>query len=346
MKRALLTAGSVIALAAAGCVQVDGVPTFTAAEGEAAAAEPDHAGTRLGTACKGAGEPRDRAWACLMLAGYFERGIYRLPRDPARAAQLRQSAIDVLEASCDRGEVTDCTRAAVAIGTVIGPWNDPAGAAADAVGWMVAFAEHGCRGGDARGCALLGLIHEGGRGVARSEERSSGFYDKACDGGHLQSCLVLAARAEGPARVAGYERACREGSGFGCAAAAHHHARGAGVPSSVSRAGALFEEGCLLGNPAACVMGAELLEGADPGQRRGTRLAWEACDMGIPEGCLLLGGMIERERGPHRAFEVYHRACELGDKRGCDAARRVRGRQGPIDPAFDGEGEMGVEIGD
>jgi TPR repeat protein len=342
MVRTVLAAGSVILLTAAttGCIQVDGLPAFTAG-GEVGAAPPPRAGARLAAACEGAPEPRDRAWACLVFAGYVEQGIFGLRRDPARATQLRESAIQVLEASCDRGDVTDCTRAAMVIGTVIGPANEPAGATAEAALWMVEYADQGCRGGDARGCALLGVIHEGGRGVARDEARSTDSYDRACGGGHLPSCLLLASRAEGPAAVAAYERACRGGSGYGCAAAAQHHARGVGVPSSVSRAGALFERGCRLGNPAACVMGAELPEEAGPGRRRAVHLAWEACTMGIPDGCLLLGERIEREKGAHRAFEVYHRACELGDRRGCDAVRRVRGQEGPIDAAIGGDVERG-----
>jgi TPR repeat protein len=331
----------VLAAAAFGCIQADGVPATTPDRESARPAPEPGAMSPLWEPCKGAaGEPRDRSWACLALAEHLEQGVFGLPRDPARAAELRQRAIDVLEVSCDQGDVADCTRAAMTIGALIGREDDAAGATREAAGWMVAFADQGCRGGDATGCALLGLIYEGWRGLERNEARSKGYYDRACSGGHLPSCLILASGAEGPAAVTAYERACRTGSGFGCAAAAQHHARGVGVAASLARATELFEQGCSLGNTAACVMGAELLDRAQPGERRAMRLAWEACSMGIPDGCLLLGAIIEREKGPPRAFEVYHRACELGDKRGCAAERRVRaaGQRG-LDSVLDVEGD-------
>lgn len=349
MARALPAASCALLFTAAltGCIQASGLPPFPADDGVPAVESRHggvrHGGARLAAACTGAAEPRDRAWACLVLAGYIEEGIFGLARDPGRATELRESAIHVLEASCDSGDVTDCTRAAVAIGTVIHPLEQGGAATAEAVAWMVEYADHGCRGGDGRGCAFLGLLHEGGRGVRRDEARSTASYDRACTAGHLPSCLLLASRAEGPAAVSAYERACRGGSGHGCAAAAQHHARGVGVPASVSRAGALFEQGCSLGNPAACVMGAELPETTEPGQLRATRLAWEACTMGIPDGCLLLGARIEREKGLHRAFEVYHRACELGDDRGCAAVRRVRAQESLTGGAAGPEGAEGGE---
>lgn len=342
MNRASLAAGSVIALAAAmfGCARADSVPVLTVdRHGDLVLRFPS--GNPLLSPCESAAEPRDRSWACLVLADYFERGVFGLRRDPARAAELRQRAIDILEVSCDQGEVTDCTRAAMTIGTLIGPATRGSEATREAAAWMVEYADHGCRGGDATGCALLGLIYEGRRGVARDEARSKGYYDQACAGRHLPSCLLLADRAEGPRAVSAYERACRAGSGYGCAAAAQRHARGVGVAASVPRAGELFEQGCSLGNPAACVMGAELLDKAEPGERRGARLAWEACGMGIPDGCLLLGAIIERDKGPRRAFEVYRRACELGDERGCAGMQRVRARESPADPELGDIGEIG-----
>lgn len=332
MTRARWNAASLALLAglASACIRVDPLPAAAPAgepEGETTAPVrvSGRSGAVVASACEGAPLARDRAWACISFASYYEQGIFGLPQDLAKAASLRESATEMLEASCDRGDITDCTRAAVVIGMSVGLGRSTSEASEEATGWMLEYARQGCNGGDAKGCALLGLIHEKGRGVAVDFVRAARYYDEACGKGHLRSCLVIAQRAAaGRPAVLAYERACQAGSGFACAAAAQHHARGVGVAQSTRTAGDLFVHGCSLGNPAACVMGAELLQSDDTEGRRATRLAWEACNIGIPDGCLLLGEMIERDHPATRAFEVYHHACELGDRRGCAAEKRVR----------------------
>jgi TPR repeat protein len=315
MNRALLAGWmTLLSAGATGCIRVDGLPSWTAQD-DPQSEEPSHGGARLTAACKDGEVPRERAAACLILAGYFQRGVFGFQRDPARAALLWESAVDMLQASCDHGEVADCTRAAAAIGMQLRP-------DAESAGWMVRYAEDGCRGGDVSGCALLGLIYERARGVARDEERSTAYYDQACGGGHQQSCLLLASRAEGREAVRDYERACSAGSGFGCAAAGQHHRKGVGVEPSTEKAGAFFTRGCEIGNLAACLLGAEMYAtGPSPDRRRAMRMAGAACMEGIPDGCLLIGDLMEREQRPSSAREAYRRACKLGELKGCEAAR-------------------------
>jgi TPR repeat protein len=336
MKKAFFAVGLMLA-GAAGCVRVDDLPSLVPPpDGTDPAERPrgderSYRGAQLATACRDGTVPRERAGACLILAGYFEEGVFGLPQDPARAAVLWESAVDILQASCEVGEVTDCTRAASAIGMRLHGGGDAA--SEEAAGWMVQYAEDGCRGGDVTGCALLGLIHERGRGVARDAERAAAYYDQACDGGHRQSCLLLASRAEGRSAVLAYERACDAGSGFGCATAAQHHRRGAFVEPSLEKAAELFSRGCTIGNLAACVMGAEMYSNVDvsPQENRRARLmAGAGCTDGIADGCLVLGELLERDKKRYEASEAYRMACRLGAKKGCDAVRRL-----PAQPAVE-----------
>lgn len=329
MKRALLTACWTMGLMASmtGCFGVADLPSGPAFPDEARVQEErrTRGGAPLFAGCEDGAVPRHRASACLVLAGYFQEGVFGLPRDPRRAAMLWESAIDILQASCAAGEVTDCTRAATAIGMGIHPGSEPDALTAESAAWMVNYAEDGCRGGHAGGCALLGRIYEQGHGVARDEERATANYDQACGRGHRQSCLLLASRAEGREAVRAYERACRAGSGFGCASAGQFHRKGASVEPNLERAGLFFTRGCSLGDPASCVLGAEMYADDPPAdRRRAARLAWQGCEQGIAGACVLAGEMLERMERHGGAREMYRRACDLGEPKACDAARAPR----------------------
>jgi TPR repeat protein len=330
MSQALRTAAwmTLLLASSAGCIRVVDMPSDAAPQHEHGSEARSSGGTALFSACQAGEAPRYRASACLILAGYFGEGRFGLPHDPERAMLLWQSAVDILEASCSLGEVADCTGAAAAIEMGLATTSGARAAVAEEAEWMVQYAEHGCRGGDAAGCALLGRVYERGWGVARDMERSAECYDRACEAGHRQSCLFLASRAQGADAVRAYERACQAGSGFGCATAAQHHRKGAGVEVSVERAGALFERGCKLGDPASCVLGAEMFSGGPSAdRRRAAELGWEGCDQGIPGACLVLGEVLERAERPRSARRAFRRACEMGEMRACTFNRL----QGPVD---------------
>jgi TPR repeat protein len=325
MRHALRTAGWMVWLlaSATGCLQVAAdLPMAAAAPDERGDERRASSGAPLIAACEDGEVPRDRASACLTLAGYVREGRFGLQQDPGRAALLWESAVDILQASCSLGEVSDCTGAAAVLGMAVG--RKLGGATAETAAWMVNYAEDGCRGGDADGCALLGRIYERGHGVAPDDARAAFYYDQACAGGHRQSCLFLASRAEGSDAVRAYERACRGGSGFGCVTAAQHYRTGTAVEPSVERAGALFERGCSLGDPASCVLGAEMYaSGPAPDRRRALELGWAGCEQGIAGACVTLGELHERAEQPRWAREAYLRACEFGEPKACIAARKA-----------------------
>ena len=322
MMRVLFT-GSLIALlfAAPACVHVS---ASTATEGGADV----HVNglERLRATCDDGEVPHERAGACLTLAGFFQHGAFGLPRDTGQAVALWQQAVDILSASCERGDARDCTRAASALGMGLRPGEDEDAATREAVAWIQRYADDGCRGGDAVGCALLGLIYEQGRGVPRDLARAVAQYDRACAAGHARSCLTLAAmhEGEGAASAAAYRRACDAGSGFACAATAQHYRKGVGVRVDADQAGHLFARGCALGDPAACVLGTEMFARAAD-RRRAAVLASAGCTQGFAQACLLLGELYEQVEGGKRgAYEAYRKGCEVGEERACAAVRRVK----------------------
>ncbi len=258
-----------------------------------------------------------------------EDGAFGFRRDPGRAATLRETAVDTLQASCDRGDVTDCTRAASVMGSSVHFGSEPM--SSESAMWMTSYAEDGCNGGDPAGCALLGLMYERGRTVPRDAARATAYYDMACSGGHRRSCLWLAEHASGKKALRAYERACDAGSGFGCAAAAHHLRNAAGVKPSVDQVYYLAR-GCALGDPASCVLGAEMYRAADiPDHRGAASFAATGCQQGIADACLILGEVYERGEGtpknPGAAHDAYKQACDAGLQSGCDAIRAARRRR-------------------
>jgi TPR repeat protein len=259
----------------------------------------------------------------------IEDGAFGFHRDADRAALLRETAIDALQASCARGEVADCTRAASAMGSSFRAGSEPL--SSESSMWIKSYAEDGCDGGDPAGCALLGRMYERGLAVPADPMRSTAYYDLACHGGHRRSCLWLAEHASGEDALHAYERACGAGSGYGCAAAGASQRKVARAKVAVEPV-VYFARGCAMGDPASCVLGAEMYRSADPPDPRGSvSFAWTGCKHGIPDACLLLADAYARGEGVPKnlaaAHAAYERACDAGLQRGCEAIRTARRKQ-------------------
>ncbi|APR83004.1 Hypothetical protein A7982_08353 [Minicystis rosea] len=317
------------------------VLTLTATGCVARASHRPSAPGQLDEVCRGGDAAEERASACLSLATMFEDGAFGFSRDPDRAAMLREDAIDALQASCDRGVVRDCTRAASLMGSSVRFGAEPM--SRESAMWMKSYAEDGCNGGDPAGCALLGLMYERGRAVTQDPARAATYYDVACSGGHRRSCLWLAEHAEGKAALRAYERACDAGSGFGCASAGQHHRKAASSSTPSVDQVYYFARGCALGDPASCVLGAEMYRAAAPTDRRGgASFAWTGCKQGIPDACLLLGDAYQHGEGvpknPAAAMDAYKMACDAGLPSGCEAMQMARRKRLAQIGGIEGEG--------
>lgn len=315
---------SLLMASATGCVRVAALPSPDGGAGGVAG--PTDNGSRLTVACQEASVPRERAAACLTLAGYFDNGVFGLPQDARRAAMLRATAVDTLTASCELGSVEDCTRTASVIGMDLRRGGDSSPVAAESAMWMKRYAEDGCRGGDPSGCALLGVMYEEGLAVSVDPARSTAYYDEACGKGHRRSCLTVAERAEGAAARRAYERACDAGSGFGCAAAAGRQGASAGADPNVAKV-VYYARGCNMGDPASCVLGAETYWHEGHRDWRGAAsFANNGCQQGIPEACWLLGELYQAGAPRNEAARLWAhgKACEGGLEKACAALRAAK----------------------
>jgi hypothetical protein len=157
---------------------VDGVPFMertlrAASTGKCAPGSP----APCEAACA-ANEPQ----SCYELAKMVAKGD-GVPKDPARAATLYQTA-------CDGGVLAACSN----LGAVYAVGD---GVAQDATK-AVALYKRACDGGYATACLNLGAMHFEGNGVPKNESLGARLFFRACDAGEPLGCLnVSIAYGEG-----------------------------------------------------------------------------------------------------------------------------------------------------
>lgn len=163
--------------------------------------------------------------------------------EPDRAAELWIEA-------CRRGHARSCHNA----GWVI----DGRGGRSEhlAVPWF----RRACNGGDGRGCSMIGLKHEWGRGLPRAPVRARAYYKLGCDLGDAnlgcfqQAVLLVTDAPESQDAWAEamplFERSCDAGRGAACLALA-----GALEGAEPETAARLRARGCQLEPDERCVPG-------------------------------------------------------------------------------------------
>ena len=177
----------------------------------------------------------DLGWgeACATLGASLSQG-HNITADPARG-------VAVLRRGCQLASYLACRVLAATVQTTDG-------AAA------VAAATRACDGGDAGGCAVLGLCFADGLGVARDLERANQLFRSACE------------RAEG------------ESAAGGCYYLARSYLDGRGVAADPAAAVPLLETACEHDWGEACTALADLVAPTDPA--RATALRARACTLG------------------------------------------------------------------
>jgi TPR repeat protein len=195
----------------------------------------------------------------------------------------------------------------------------------------------------ASACARHAALFPGAPAPPGGEPGCAAALSEACDAGRRLACfelgLLLEAGTPGPAdparALALHRRACAAGVGGACTrAAALLRSAGDGA------AEAMLEDGCGLGDGAACLLRSE--READP--ERAGRLRERACDLGEPRGCLALAAGAP----PDRAVPLLARGCRLGAAEACarGAAALSRGDAGtPDEVAARAMLERGCELG-
>ncbi len=160
------------------------------------------------------------------------------------------------------------------------------------------------------------------------DERCAAGEAKACD--DLAEPCISKLPQDLPRALALYRRSCVELSdGRGCYGLGDLYLLGLGVTADFAKALSLFNQACDRRYAPACKnLGTLYIEGIvahdyqpDP---RGAEYMRRGCEDGDAEACLFYGDFLEQGRGvaqdAAKAKESFRRACDKGDKRGCDAA--------------------------
>lgn len=138
---------------------------------------------------------------------------------------------------------------------------------------------------------------------------------------HLPTATVLLAKPED---------ACRGGDAPACFEAAQAWERTIGKrESDLAKAHGFYEKGCALGDADACLSFGKGLEGGyagAPDLAQARKVFEKLCTAGRAEGCRRLGDVIAFPHAPPTpataaaGLPFMTRACELGDRSGCDFA--------------------------
>ena len=259
----------------------------------------------------------DRA-LCTWFPGQVCLAVARLT--PSERAQL-----DLIEAACVTGLTAEC------LDRGLQRWEIEPDKALRM--WTAA-----CAGGDARGCANLGLLYERGLGVEANPVRAADLYRQGCEGGNAEGCTDLGflyrqglGIEANPERAAGlYRQGCEGGHALGCTNLGFLYHQGLGVEANPARAADLYRQGCEGDNAGGCTNLGLLYEkglGVETDPGRAADFYRQGCEGGNAEGCNNLGLLYERglgvEADPVRATDLYRQACEGGNDNGCRALERL-----------------------
>ncbi|MBM4365203.1 MAG: sel1 repeat family protein [Deltaproteobacteria bacterium] len=201
-------------------------------------------------------------WPALVLA------IGCAPRAAAPAGPLSQSPEDLAAeasaafASGDNNQAADLWLDACRMGHATS-CHDGAWVIDNNGGWAerlsVPWFRRACDGGDGRGCSMLGLKHQWGRGLPQAPGLALAYFRLGCERGdaHL-GCFQYATMQVNAAPE---------------------------NPDAWAEAMPLFERSCSVGNGQACLAFALAAEGTDP--EAAARARARACELGVVEGCAL-----------------------------------------------------------
>ena len=155
-----------------------------------------------------------------------------------------------------------------------------------------------CDGGNAGGCAALGLMYQNSQGVAGDAFKAVALYRKACDGGSAMGCNYLGLMTENGRgtdkdqvqAVSLYRKACDGGDAMGCNNLGGMYLNGKGIAKDETQAVAL---------------------------------ARKSCDGGYAKGCSNLGWLYENGKGVaqdySQAIALNRKACDAGEAMGCNS---------------------------
>jgi TPR repeat protein len=235
-------------------------------------------------------------------------------------------ARDLFERGCEQGSAASCFELASVQDQRPSEEEPMACAEDDAPCHQTA-----CRLGQANACTRLGALLE--QQDAQALGRAFGSYERACAMGDWVGCGELGRfyeqglvvpRDYAIARTL-YEWACAPTNPTACVAAGRMFAEGLGGSSDETVAKTMFSSACDSGGAVGCRNAADLVVHAQ--EDRARRLFSMACDLDDGQSCVRLallhldahqtGQRREDHGGGEQIAELFHRACDAGDKDGC-----------------------------
>lgn len=193
---------------------------------------------------------------------------------------------------------------------------------------------------NADSCSALGLLYEEGLGVKQDIKKTMIYYSKACEltnNGYI--CYYLGNLLKGVkntflpwTRAGYYARACELNKVDACRRLGYIYELGEGEKKDTVRAIEYYEKGCELDDALSCVdLG--IIYASGDGVRQDfakTRQYYEkACgELDNSSACWALGNFYEEGRNGFKqnksvAKEYYGKACDMGNKGGCDNYRKL-----------------------
>jgi uncharacterized protein len=233
----------------------------------------------------------------LLLVGCSTSGVLRdTPGQGDDSETVRR-----LDESCREGSYAACND----FGYML---SEGRGVAAPDFTRAVRLFESACSHGIGRGCASAGFLYQNGRGVPMDWTRAEQYYRSACDLRDGIGCNHLGALIEKGKADAGASERPRD----------------------------LYRRSCELGYAVGCKnLGQALRESSDPEDRaQAVVLFQDLCDRNDRMACVLLGGLYSRGQGVPKSIgkakELYRKACEEGEPRGCSSLGTVLVREGDM----------------
>lgn len=216
------------------------------------------------------------------------------------AAPSDSSAADALERDCRARKMEAC----VALADQLLPDRDPARG--------FSLLTDACDHGEPKGCNMLGVLYQEGRGATADLDQAARLYEKACS----------------------------QRDGWGCNNLGKLYQTGKGKPMDPARAAPLFTQACDLGNAEGCNRLGVLYDtggGVPKDPQRAAGLYQKACDAKGGWGCHNLGLCYSNGSGvpadKGRALTLFSKACDLRLVEGCRALADARASQAPPPPA-------------
>jgi TPR repeat protein/serine/threonine protein kinase len=257
--------------------------------------------------------------ACARAGELYATGVFGVARDPEKARAT-------LTPACEAPDGASCRAlATLSLDAREGP-IEPAKASP--------HLDRACTLGDGIGCTLMGLMAEGGVGVARDADRAAKLFgngralaSSACEAGDANACAahgLLLATARGGDKdeakaLASLTVSCESGSTIGCTNLGAAYALGQGVTKDSARAKDVWSSACEAGEATACANLGLLIAGARVVMRvapHGAEVFKLSCGGIFQTGCSGFGDVVDLGGGndadPKKAAELSKRACDAG----------------------------------